>query len=128
MAKKKILIVDDEPTLNELVKETLELNGYQAISAYNGIEAVKLATEESPDLILLDMALPSGRGEVVYTQLKQLTSTSHIPILIITAENLKYIKNFFEQKGITEDEIFIKPIDFNVLLPKIEAVLLSIST
>jgi two-component system response regulator VicR len=119
MSIKKVLIVDDEMILNELIKERLELYGYETVSAYDGDEAIQCAQTENPDLILLDMTLPPAGGEAVYEQLKQADNTRNIPVLIITAEVPKRLKEFFISKGIPDDDVFIKPLDFKALNNKL---------
>ena len=119
MAGKKILIVDDDETLNELIRHTLERAGYKTAAAFDGVTAVSIARVEKPDLILLDMTLPKGRGEVVYTQLRQITDTKFIPVLIITASSPLNDSPFYISKGIEEEDFFIKPLDFNALLARI---------
>ena len=61
MAEEKILVVDDEEHIQELIKFNLEKNGYKVICSGNGIEAIKLAKEQLPQLMLLDLMLP-GNG------------------------------------------------------------------
>ena len=120
MAGKKILIVDDDETLNELIGHTLERSGYKTAAAFDGVSAISVARTEKPDLILLDMTLPKGRGEVVYTQFRQITDTKNIPILIITASSPLNDSPFYLSKGIVEEDFFVKPLDFNALLARIE--------
>lgn len=124
MSDKKILIVDDDKIINELVKERLEAYGYSTVSAFDGSEAIKTATDENPDLILLDMTMPGGRGEVIYARLKQLYVTENTPVLIMTAGNTETFKRFLESKEIPEEDVFIKPIDFTLLHQRIDELLI----
>jgi DNA-binding response OmpR family regulator len=82
--KKKILIVDDERDIVRALTIRLEASGYQVISAYDGAQGVFLAHKEKPDLILLDIRMPSGDGFSVAEKLKQTSRTTRIPILFLT--------------------------------------------
>ena len=85
----RILVVDDEQDVREVVKTTLEENGYQVLEATNGVEAYAAAAEaavvEKPDLIVLDLMLPQMNGFDVLDKLKENPQTSYIPVVILTA-------------------------------------------
>jgi DNA-binding response OmpR family regulator len=85
MVPRKILVVDDEPDLVELVAFNLEAEGYQVITATNGMEALNRARAILPDLIVLDLMLPELDGLSVCEILHRLPSTAPIPIIILTA-------------------------------------------
>jgi DNA-binding response OmpR family regulator len=85
MVQRKILVVDDEPDLVELVAFNLEAEGYQVITATNGMEALNRARAILPDLIVLDLMLPELDGLSVCEILHRLPSTAPIPIIILTA-------------------------------------------
>ncbi len=70
MAKERILVVDDERNIVELIKYNLEKEGYEVICAYDGIEAVNIAKQDRPDLIILDIMLP-GQGGLEVTRILQ---------------------------------------------------------
>lgn len=82
--KKKILIVDDERDIVKALTIRLGASGYQVVSAYDGAQGVFLAHKEKPDLILLDIRMPSGDGFSVAEKLKQASRTTRIPILFLT--------------------------------------------
>ena len=82
--KKKILIVDDERDIVKALTIRLGANGYQVVSAYDGVQGVFLAHKEKPDLILLDIRMPAGNGFSVAEKLKQASRTTRIPILFLT--------------------------------------------
>src|SRR3989338_4755441 len=86
MAKKKILVVDDEKDINELIQYNLEKEGYQVIQAFDGAMAIKLAEVESPDCIVLDLMLPQVDGLDVCRHLRQNEQTKKIPIIMLTAK------------------------------------------
>lgn len=89
MAPKKILIVDDDAYVVLMAKSRLEANGYQVATAENGVDAIKMAREWKPDLILLDMVMPAMEGHDVCQKIKSEPETSHIPIIILTASTKK---------------------------------------
>ena len=86
MAKSKILIVDDEQDVTELLEFNLRQAGYDVISAEDGTAALKKAREVIPDLILLDVMLPEMDGTEVCKQLRRDPITSRIPIIMLTAK------------------------------------------
>ncbi len=83
--RQKILVVDDEPDMVELLAFNLESEGYEVITAVNGLEALNQARAVLPDLIVLDLMLPELDGIAVCEILRRLPSTAPIPILILTA-------------------------------------------
>ena len=85
----RILVVEDEADVREVVKATLQENGYQVIEAADGLEgytaAADAAVAEKPDLIVLDLMLPKLNGFEVLEKLKENSQTSYIPVVILTA-------------------------------------------
>jgi CheY-like chemotaxis protein len=82
----KILVVDDEKDVVELVSFLLEKDGYNVVTAANGREALEKVSEEHPDLILLDVMMPEMDGYTVQTKLQENPATKSIPIIILTAK------------------------------------------
>ena len=82
--KKKILIVDDERDIVKALTIRLGANGYDVVAAYDGAQGVFLAHKEKPDLILLDIRMPSGDGFSVAEKLKQTSRTTRIPLIFLT--------------------------------------------
>lgn len=85
--KKKILVVDDEPHIVELVKVSLESEAFDVYQASDGEEGLKLANQNLPDLILLDLAMPKLDGYAVCSALKTEERTKAIPVLILTSKD-----------------------------------------
>lgn len=83
--RQKILVVDDEPDIVELVSFNLKAEGYEVITAANGLEALNQARAALPDLIVLDLMLPELDGLAVCEILHRLPSTAFIPIIMVTA-------------------------------------------
>ncbi|MDB6112847.1 MAG: histidine kinase [Pedosphaera sp.] len=81
----KILVVDDEPDLVELVAFNLKAEGFEVITASNGVEALDQARDALPDLIVLDLMLPELDGLAVCEILHRLPATARIPIIMLTA-------------------------------------------
>ncbi|MBU3917557.1 response regulator [bacterium] len=115
--KKKILIVDDEQDVLIYLSTLFEDNGFETITAENGIEALKLAKAEFPDLITLDITMPEQSGIKTYRYLKNDINLQDVPVIIITAvgEPIKSVMNEFA--AFPEPEAFIsKPVDQKELI------------
>lgn len=110
--KKTVLVVDDEQDVLIYLSTLLEDNGFETITAENGIEALDMAKAELPDLITLDITMPEQSGIKTYRYLKNDKNLQHIPVIIITAvgEPIKSVMNEFA--AFPEPEAFIsKPVD-----------------
>ena len=119
--KKRILIVEDETELVEMVKMRLEANNYEVLTAYDGQEALEKARKEKPDLIVLDLMLPKIDGYKVCGLLKRDTRYAKIPIIIFTAKAQEEDKKLGEELG--AEAYIIKPFEPQVLLSKIKELL-----
>jgi len=88
---KRILVVDDEADIVELVKNRLEANNYDVICASDGKEAIKKAKEQKPDLIVMDILMPNMPGGDAVRLLRADAATKHIPVIFLTAvmENMR---------------------------------------
>lgn len=82
---KKIMIIDDEPGVVKMIRYLLEKNAYVVVSATEGEEGLKLALAEKPDLILMDIMMPTLDGNEVMKRLKADESTKDIPIIMLSA-------------------------------------------
>lgn len=85
MDKKKILVVEDEKTISDILAFNLQREGYDTIAAYDGAEGLRCALEEAPDLILLDVMLPKMDGFTVLRRLREAGNTT--PVLLLTARD-----------------------------------------
>ncbi|KYO66696.1 winged helix-turn-helix domain-containing protein [Thermovenabulum gondwanense] len=121
MANEKILIVDDEPNILELLKFNLENNGFKVIKALNGEQALELIKLEKPDLILLDVMLPGIDGYELCKILRRKTDTSEIPIILITAKNEEIDRILGLEIG--ADDYITKPFSVRELVARVKAVL-----
>ena len=119
MNGKKILIVDDEFDIVELLKLRLEINGFLVTTAFDGVEALEKIKADIPDLVLMDVKMPRLNGYKVTKVLRENQSTHNLPILIITAMS-KYTSNIAEQcRDMGINDVFYKPFDSGKLLARI---------
>lgn len=120
MEKKKILIIDDEVDLVELVKMRLEANNYYIVPLYTSKRAIEVAKREKPDLILLDIMMPDKGGYQVCRELKADKDTMGIPVILFTAkpDQKEYIKA--GSKSVGAVDYILKPFSADDLLKKIE--------
>jgi CheY-like chemotaxis protein len=105
--KKRILLVEDNPPTVDIVKLELELLGYEVMVAPDGLEAVKMATSESPDLIVMDIQLPKLNGLQAVSQIRANMMTRTVPILAATAKALANDRATCLEAGC--DEYIAKP-------------------
>lgn len=120
---KKILIVDDQAAVRELVGVTLEIGPYQILEAANGDEALRLAQAEHPDLMLLDIQMPGGKldGLQVCRILKGDNATRNIRIVLLTAKGQEWDKQAGQDAG--ADGYFVKPFSPLDLMDTVESIL-----
>lgn len=81
-AKKKILVIEDDASIQLLLRAALEKAGFQAIAALDALQGVQMARQTQPDLIVLDFMMPAGGGSAVFERVRMLNTTFHIPIVI----------------------------------------------
>ena len=123
---KKILLVDDDPDFVEAVSLVLKPKKFDVVTAYNGIEGLKKAMSEKPDLIVLDVMMPEKDGYAVCRELKSDPKMSHIPVLLLTAVASHVpTTRYTQEMGLeTEaDDYLDKPVEPEVLVKRIEALL-----
>lgn len=114
----KILVVDDEERIIEVVKAYLEREGYEVITAVNGEEAIRLFKEDTVHLVVLDLMLPKLSGEDVCTRLREI---SHVPIIMLTAKVEEEDK--LEGLAIGADDYLTKPFSARELVGRVKALL-----
>ncbi len=114
----RILVVDDETAVTDLIGYNLEKAHYQVLTAHDGETALKLARENSPDLILLDLMLPRVDGLDVCRELRK---TSQVPIIMVTARGEETDRVIGLELG--ADDYLTKPFSMRELLARIKAVL-----
>ena len=117
----KILIIEDEFAIREMLTFVIEQNGYKAISAENYNDAQQLLMDETPALILLDWMLPGMSGIQVAKKIKQSDSYKHIPIIMLTARSEEDDK--IQGLELGADDYITKPFSPKELIARIKAVL-----
>ena len=115
---RKILVADDEQQLALAVKIRLQSKGYTVVTASDGQQALALAAQEKPDLIILDVLMPVMDGYSCLRELNSKFGRGKIPVIVLTARDR--MKDLFELEGI--EDYVIKPIDHEYLLLRIERV------
>ena len=121
MANEKILVVDDEEHIAELIRYNLESNGYKILSANNGIDAMKIVLEERPNLILLDLMIPGKDGYDVCKEIRSTKEVMNTPIIMLTAKSEEIDKILGLELG--ADDYITKPFSVRELLAIVKAVL-----
>jgi len=136
---KRILIVDDEPDAISYISSVLEDNGYEYLSAENGVQGLELAQKEKPDMILLDLIMPGKSGILMFQELKKDPELGKIPVIVVSGASEALgvdLKNFMikqprrvkekvvETTGetlFTEPNAYVeKPVDPNELIKVIK--------
>lgn len=118
----KILVVEDEPNISEVVKLYLEHSNYEAIQLFRGENVLKAIVSERPSLVLLDIMLPDISGYELCEQIRKMDAPyHHTPIIFLTAkgESLDKLRGF----NLGVDDYLVKPFDPNELIARIKAVL-----
>ncbi len=116
--RKKILLIEDDKVLRENTTVFLEEEHYKVISAEDGIKGVQLALEEIPDIIVCDIAMPKLDGYEVFKTLHEITATSFIPFIFLTARSEKEDMRAGMQLG--ADDYITKPYEYEDLLTSIK--------
>jgi two-component system alkaline phosphatase synthesis response regulator PhoP len=121
MAKEKILVVDDEEDILELLRFNLSREGCQVFCASSGEEALRLVQSEIPDLIVLDLMLPGIDGLEVTRWLKSDPNTKHLPIVMLTAKGEE--ADIVTGLELGADDYVTKPFSPRILVARVKAVL-----
>lgn len=115
---RSVLVVDDEANIRELLRQEIEAAGYVVHEAANGMEAIRVAKREPPDLIILDIMMPGMSGFEVAAVLRSAPETSSIPIII-----LSILDDRARGRAVGADRYLSKPIDVEKLLGEIDSLL-----
>jgi two-component system response regulator RpaA len=117
----RILVIEDEQAISELVKINLELLGHQVITAPDGIKGLAMAQQNRPDMVVLDVMMPDLDGFTVCQRLRQNPQTNHIPVLMLTA--LSTTKDKVAGFDAGADDYLPKPFDIPELQVRVRALL-----
>ncbi len=118
---KTILVAEDERDIRDLITFTLRYNGFDVITADNGEQAIQLAAEKLPDLLLLDVRMPRLTGYEVCQQLKQREETRHIPVVFLSAKGQEAEIVQGQQMGAVD--YILKPFSPQELAERLKALL-----
>lgn len=117
----KILVIDDEPDVVEIIAMNLKSKGFEILKAYDGSLGLETVKEKMPDLIILDLMLPKMSGFEICDALKKEVSTARIPIIMLTAK--AEVDDRIEGLEYGADDYIVKPFSPRELLLRIESVL-----
>ncbi len=118
---KKVLVADDRPTGRELVRAVLEKSGYEVLEAADGMEAVRVAREQQPNLIILDIHMPGRDGFGVVEELRKDAQFTATPIIALTASAMQGDRERAMALGFTG--YITKPIRLDALRQEVERLL-----
>jgi len=118
---KKILLVDDDEDLLQTTKFFLEHRKYDVILARNGVEAIKMAKQKNPDVILLDIMMPVMDGFAACRKLKKGKATKKIPIVMLTVKGARV--DVLLAMSAHADAYFVKPVNLDEVLERINELL-----
>ncbi|HMD54727.1 MAG TPA: response regulator transcription factor [Phycisphaerae bacterium] len=119
--RKKVLVVDDERDLVDLISLNLQRQGYEVITAHDGKVGLELARKQLPDLIILDLMMPGLSGQEVVTRIKGDPQTATLPILMLTARGEE--TDIIVGLSLGADDYVTKPFSVKVLMARVAAVL-----
>lgn len=120
MAKKNILVVEDNHAILDVITLILESEAFHVAGLNNGINFLNYVQEFRPDVIVMDIMLPDIDGRILLKDLKETPTTSHIPVLMISA---RYHADNYVLNGIAADDFMAKPFNIDELMDKIYALL-----
>lgn len=118
---KKILCIEDEPEMIDLIRLILERRGFKVQGAAGGVEGIRLVREQHPDLVLLDLMMPDMDGWEVYQQMKADEATRDIPVIVVTAK-AQSIDRVLGLHIAKVDDYISKPFSPQELLASVEKV------
>ncbi|MDQ7778169.1 MAG: response regulator [Planctomycetota bacterium] len=126
MAKKKILVIDDDPDIIDIVRASLQKEPYDIVVAYDGQEGVEKARAEKPDGIILDIMMPNKDGFTACHELKHDPACKQIPVLILTAVGQHFATTRYAKSqglALESDDYVEKPINPQVLVERVRELL-----
>ncbi|MCS3917626.1 response regulator [Fervidibacter sacchari] len=119
--KRKILVVDDEVAIVRVLRDRLEMEGFEVLTAYDGAQGVEIARKEQPDLIIMDITMPNMDGLTATRLLREQPETAHIPIVMLTARGQESDERAGYQAGAVL--YFTKPFSTRQLVREIRRIL-----
>ncbi|HUT09227.1 MAG TPA: response regulator [Thermoguttaceae bacterium] len=114
---KTVLVVDDDPDARDFLTTVLEDNGYAAVTAADGTEAIAMIQQQPPDLVALDITMPEKSGVAVYRKLKEDEQLRAIPVIIVTGISDDFKRFISTRRQVPPPEGYIsKPVDHEEFL------------
>lgn len=117
----KILVIEDDFDIAKVLKMRLSSKGYDVVLAGDGVQGVRLASKEKPDLIILDLMLPGGHGSVVLQNIRLHACSGYIPVIVLTGAGSEEFKYKILEAGV--DAYMEKPYDADELLAAVDRIL-----
>jgi DNA-binding response OmpR family regulator len=117
----KILVIEDDRDIRELLDIELRAAGFDTTFARDGVTATTVARKETPDLVVLDLGLPGGDGFIVMDRLKALNSLEHVPVVVVTARTTPQARTRAVAGGAVA--FFEKPFDADELIAEVSRIL-----
>ncbi len=114
----KMLVVDDEPRIREIIKEYAEFNGFEVVQSEDGMDAVEKVKKEDFDIIIMDIMMPKLDG---YSACKEIKKIKEIPVIMLSARGEEYDKLFGFEIGV--DDYVVKPFSPKELMARVRAVM-----
>ncbi|MDD4239545.1 MAG: response regulator transcription factor [Desulfotomaculaceae bacterium] len=118
MVKERLLIIDDEERIRDMIKEYISLEGYMVDEASDGIEALALFKQNQYSLVILDVMMPKMDG---WSVCREIRKTSNVPVIMLTARGEEYDKLFGFELGV--DDYIVKPFSPKELLARMKAIM-----
>lgn len=119
--KIKILVIDDEPNIVQTLKDRLEMNEYEVVTACNGREGMQQAEKERPDVVLLDVIMPVMDGHEMLEALRRQSWGQEMSVIMLTARS--QTQDIVRANSCGIDDYIVKPFDLSELLEKIESII-----
>ncbi len=121
MSMGKVLIVDDEMAIVKLVMVLLERHNYEVFAAYGGLDGVKMAQKELPDLIIMDVMMPQMDGLEAIKRLKEIKETKDIPVIVLSA--LGHEMELSRGLEVGAEDYFVKPFNPQLFVSKVKDII-----
>jgi len=119
--QKKLLVIDDEPDMQKLLKIRLEQENFKVITAGDGEAGVKIAEQEAPDMIILDIMMPKMDGYTCLKELRNLPKTKNTPVLMLSGKEEEKVGDLFAFQKISG--YIEKPFELDELVMKVKEIL-----
>ncbi|RZM29679.1 MAG: response regulator transcription factor [Pedobacter sp.] len=117
---KRILVVEDDPDILEVIQLALELHNYKVFPLMTGRPVFKIIADFKPDLIVMDIRLDGMDGRAILKEIRSRPDTANIPVLLASAD---FSEDYIMREQLTENDYLPKPFDIKVLLKKVKTLI-----